>query len=102
MLAARLFEWNEILTLASGLVVVASYVWMKLHVPSYRLAHLNSPGPLLGLVQAYRQSPRPEAEKSFVATVFQAALVVFLLCAVISFAAGFVAAVRGPAKLIQF
>jgi hypothetical protein len=102
MQAARLFEFNEILTLASGLVVLVSYLWMKLKVPNYRLAHLNSPGPLLGLVQAYKQSPRPEAEKSCVATLFQAALVIFLFCALISFAAGFVAAVRGPAKLIQF
>ncbi len=96
----RLFEFNEIATLASGLVLVASYGWMKLKVPNYRLAHLNSPKPLLGLVEAYRQSPRPETEKAWVSRVFQAALTVFLFCAVISFAAGFIAAVRGPAKLI--
>ncbi len=98
----RLFEFNEIATLASGLVVVASYGWMKLKVPSYRLAHLNSPAPILGLVNAYQQSPRPEAEKVWVSRVFRAALAVFLFCAVISFAAGFVAAVRGPSRLIQF
>jgi hypothetical protein len=102
MHVSRLFEFNEIATLASGLVLVASYLWMKLKVPDYRLAHLNSPGPLLGLVEAYRQSPRPEAEKAWVSRVFRAALAVFLFCAVISFAAGFVAAVRGPSKLIHF
>ncbi len=102
MQAARLFEFNEILTLASGLVVLASYLWMKSKVPNYRFAHLNSPRPLLGLVDAYKQSPRPDAEKSWVTTAFQTALVIFLICAVISFAAGFAAAVRGPAKLIQF
>jgi hypothetical protein len=102
MQVARLFRFNEIATLASGLVLVASYLWMKLKVPDYRFAHLNSPGPLLGLVEAYRQSPRPEAEKTWVSGVFRAALAVFLFCAVISFAAGFVAAVRGPAKLIEF
>jgi hypothetical protein len=96
MQAARLFEFNEILTLASGVLVAASYLWMKLKVPNYRLAHLNSPRPLLGLVEAYKQSPRPDTEKSFVATIFQTALVIFLFCALISFAAGFVAAVRGP------
>jgi hypothetical protein len=98
----RLFEFNEIATLASGVVLVASYAWMKLKVPNYRLAHLNSPGPLLGLVEAYRQSPRPEAEKTWVSRVFRAALAVFLFCAVISFAAGFAAAVRGPSKFIPF
>lgn len=98
----RLFEFNEIATLASGVVLAASYGWMKLKVPEYRFAHLKSPKPLLGLVDAYRHSPRPEAEKAWVARVFRAALAVFLFCAVISFAAGFVAAVRGPSKLIQF
>jgi hypothetical protein len=98
----RLFQFNEIATLASGLVVVLSYGWMKLKVPDYRFAHLKSPAPLLGLVDAYRQSPRPEAEKAWVSRVFRAALAVFLFCAVVSFAAGFVAAVRGPAKLLQF
>jgi hypothetical protein len=96
MQAVRLFHINEILTLVSGVIVVASYLWMKSHVPGYRLEHLNSPGPLLGLVKAYQQSPRPVGEKSWVVNIFQAALTVFLLCAVISFAAGFVAAVRGP------
>jgi hypothetical protein len=75
---------------------------MKWKAPDYRLDHLNSPAPLLGLVDAYRQSPRPEAEKAWVSRVFRAALAVFLFCAVISFAAGFVAAVRGPSKLVQF
>jgi hypothetical protein len=89
----RLFQFNEIATLASGLVVVLSYGWMKLKVPDYRFAHLKSPAP---------QSPRPEAEKAWVSRVFRAALAVFLFCAVVSFAAGFVAAVRGPAKLLQF
>jgi hypothetical protein len=102
MQVARLFHFNEIATLASGLVLVASYAWMKLKVPDYRFANLNSPRPLLGLVEAYRQSPRPEAEKTWVSGVFRAALAVFLFCAVISFAAGFVAALRGPSKLIQF
>jgi hypothetical protein len=102
MFAARLFQINEIVTLASGVAVVASYLWMKRHVPAYRPAHLNSPGPLLGLVQAYRESERPETEKSRVVTIFQAALTIFLICAVISFAAGFVAALRGPAKLAHF
>ena len=102
MQLARLFHFNEIATLASGLVLVASYAWMRLKVPDYRFAHLNSPRPLLGLVEAYRQSPRPEAEKNWVSGVFRAALAVFLFSAVISFAAGFVAAVRGPSKLIQF
>jgi hypothetical protein len=102
MQVARLFKFNEIATLASGVVLVASYLWMKLKVPDYRLAHLNSPQPLLGLVDAYRQSARPEAEKSWVSGVFRAALAVFLFCGVISFAAGFVAAVRGPSKLVQF
>ncbi len=98
----QLFELNEIATLMSGLVLVASYGWMKLKVPNYRLAHLNSPGPLLGLVEAYRQSPRPETEKAWVSRVFGAALAVFLFCAVISFATGFAAGVRGPSKLLQF
>jgi hypothetical protein len=98
----RLFECNEIATLASGVVVAATYGWMKWKVPGYRLAHLNSPAPLLGLVDAYRQSPRPEAEKAWVSRAFRAALAVFLFCAIVSFAAGFVAAVRGPSKLIQF
>jgi len=98
MQAPRLFEFNELLTLASGLVVLASYLWMKSKVPNYRFAHLNSPRPLLDLVQAYKESPRPAPEKSWVAAVFQTALVIFLACAVISFAVGFVAAVRGPAR----
>jgi hypothetical protein len=98
----RLFEFNDIATLASGLVVVLSYGWMKWKVPNYRFAHLKSPAPLLGLVDAYQQSSRPEAEKAWVTRVFRAALAVFLFCAVISFAAGFVAAVRGPSKLIEF
>ena len=102
MQVARLFYFNEIATLASGVVLVSSYLWMKWKAPDYRLAHLNSPAPLLGLVDAYRQSPRPEAEKAWVSRVFRAALAVFLFCAVISFAAGFVAAVRGPSKPIQF
>ena len=63
MQVARLFEFNEIATLASGLVLVASYLWMKWKVPDYRFAHLNSPRPMLGLVEAYRQSPRPEGGK---------------------------------------
>jgi hypothetical protein len=98
----RLFELNEIATLASGLMVVLSYGWMKWKVPDYRLVHLKSPAPLLGLVDAYLHSPRPEAEKAWVSRVFRAALAVFLFCALISFAAGFVAAVRGPSKPIQF
>jgi hypothetical protein len=98
----RLFEFNEIATLASGLVVMATYSWMKWKVPDYRFAHLDSPAPLLGLVDAYRQSPRSEAEKAWISRTFRAASAVFLFCAVVSFAAGFVAAVRGPAKLIQF
>jgi hypothetical protein len=102
MQLSRLFRFNEIATLASGLMLVASYAWMKLKVPDYRFAHLRSPAPLLGLVEAYRQSTRSEAEKIWVSGVFRAALAVFLICAVISFAAGFVAAVRGPSKLIQF
>jgi hypothetical protein len=99
MLAAKLFEANEIITLASGLAVFAAYLWMKLKVPDYRPAHFNSPLPLLGLVQAYRESARPEPEKTFVSKVFEVALAVFLLCAVISFVAGFKAAVRGPSSL---
>ena len=102
MLAAKLFELNEIVTLASGISVVAAYCWMKWRVPNYRLAHLKSPGPLLGLVHAYRQSPATDAEKTWVAAIFRAALAVFIVSAVISFAAGFVAAVRGPSKVIQF
>jgi hypothetical protein len=98
MLAAKLFEANEIMTLASGILVFASYLWMKLKVPDYRLAHFNSPLPLLGLVQAYRESTRPDAEKAWVSKVFEIALVVFLFCAAISFWAGFRAAVRGPAR----
>ncbi len=100
MHAAKLFQLNEILTLASGLVLMACYLWMKLKVPGYRLEHLNSPAPLLGLVQAYRQSQRPKTETSCVATVFRIALAVFLVSAVVSFAVGFQAAVRGPAKLL--
>jgi hypothetical protein len=102
MRAARLFELNEIATLVSGVSLVASYLWMKWKIPSYKLAHLRSPGPMLGLVQAYRQSPRPEREKHWITTAFQVALIVFLVSAVISFGAGFIAAVRGPEKLLQF
>ena len=43
--------------------------------------------------------PRPSTEKSCVTTLFRIALVVFLVSAIVSFAAGFQAAVRGPAKL---
>jgi hypothetical protein len=100
MPSAKLFEVNEVLTLASGLVLVLSYLWMKLKVPGYRLEHLRSPAPLLGLVAAYGSSGRPEAEKFWVTTIFRAAMVVFLGTAVISFAAGFVAAVRGPGKML--
>jgi hypothetical protein len=95
---SRLFEFNEIATLVSGLVMALSYGWMKWKVPDYRLAHLRSPAPLWGLLSAYRQSPRSESEKVWVSRLFRAALTVFLFCAVISFAAGFVAAVRGPSK----
>jgi len=102
MYTAGLFELNEILTLASGALLFLSYLWMKLKVPDYRLAHLNSPGALLGIVHAYRQSVRPEAEKAWVSGIFRGALTVFLITAVISFAAGFVAAVRGPSKPIHF
>ena len=104
MHVSRLFEFNEIATLASGLVLVASYLWMKLKVPDYRLAHLNSPGPLLGLVEAYRQSQRPEAEKDLGCSILPGSPGrISLSCAIISFAVGFVAAIRGPSvKLIQF
>jgi len=99
MLAAKLFELNEVVTLASGICVVASYCRMKWKVPDYKLAHLKSPGPLLGLVQAYRQSPAAaNTEKTWVSRIFRAALAVFLVSAVISFGAGFAAAVRGPAN----
>lgn len=99
MQAAKLFEVNEILTLASGLILAVSWIWMKRKVPTYRLEHLNSPGPLLGLVEAYRQSARSETEKSWVTLAFRIALTIFLFGAITSFAVGFVAAVRGPARL---
>jgi uncharacterized membrane protein HdeD (DUF308 family) len=102
MFSGKLFAFNEIVTLMSGVVAAASYLWMKRHAPDYKLAHLNSPGPILGLVEAYRQSARPEAEKSRVVTIFHTALVVFLVCGVISFVAGFIAALRGPTKMIHF
>ncbi len=98
MLRKLLFEVNEILTMASGIVAAASWLWMKIKVPEYRLAHLRSPGPFLGIVQAYRDSERPKLEKTWVSNLFQAALTIFLVCAVISFIAGFKAAVRGPAS----
>ena len=100
MQVAKLFEVNEILVLVSGLILVASWIWMKRKVPTYRLEHLTSPGPLLGLAQAYRQSARRETEKLWVTAAFRVALAVFLVSAIMSFAAGFVAAVRGPAKLL--
>jgi hypothetical protein len=96
MLAAKLFALNEILTFTSGLLAAASWLWMKWKVPEYRLAHLRSPGPLLGIVEAYQASARPVAEKAWVCAVFRLAVTVFLFCAIVSFAAGFVAAVRGP------
>jgi len=102
MQGSKLFELNEIVTLASGISVVASYCWMRWRVPDYKVAHLKSPGPLLGLVHAYRQSLVGDAEKAGVSAIFRIALAVFLVSAVISFGAGFVAAVRGPTKLIQF
>ena len=102
MLAAKLFELNEIVTLASGISAAVSYGWMKWKVPGYKIAHLRSPEPFLGLVDAYRQSTVAETEKAWVSTVFRAALLVFLVSAIISFTAGFLAAIRGPAKPIQF
>jgi len=96
MLGRKLFEANEILTMASGVLAAASWLWMKWKVPEYRLVHLRSPGPLLGIVDAYRASPRPETEKTWVSTLFRLSLTLFLFCAIVSFAAGFVAAVRGP------
>jgi ABC-type spermidine/putrescine transport system permease subunit I len=96
MSPAQIFECNEVLTLASGIVAAATYLWMKWRVPEYRTVHLNSLGPLLGIVEAYRNSGRPSTEKSAISATFRVALSVFLVCAVISFAAGFVAAVRGP------
>ena len=102
MQTAKLFDINEIVTLASGISAAASYCWMKWRVPDYKLAHLKSPGPFLGLVAAYRRSPAADTEKIWVPAIFRVALAVFIVSAVISFAAGFVAAIRGPAKLIQF